>query len=634
MEKNDLKREKRFQKHLEREFQVDAPPASYFQAVQDALDSLPDELPVKARPLPQRVLRTCAALAACLVVAVGVAAGINLVNPVLMESMPGVGQIFQELNHRGEPTPSPAPDAESSVPREEEGLPDIPAFEPAAFPLENNLGLLTVRNTSCDGSTLILELDLELWDSPLTSDSISVCDETSGEITGSFLSVEGHKVEPFQDTSGYGFTRQEDGLYAATWIYRLSEKASHGTELNISLDIPRLYGWGNDSYQTLDCLLNADFLVTVDESSSFRWEDSTTDNGVELSHVEATSEYVITQLDIPFFGWLNSTLTMPFTTFTVEQNQIPLGCYFQLTTEDGTVLAPSSSVPPGTTLLDYTGYKGDGSRSGALVFEAPPEGTSQLVLTLYEYPTALSGIFGWDYDPAILDDLPQKNRVTAEFTIDLEEGRVYASQNYATQGRQKLDYRLSAGLDRAPAWENGYIAGELSDAYSPSTVFFYVQKEDYRPVELRFYWAGQLISSYNSVAPDGGTVYEGYRALLGLGTYMDDRYGYGELPLDSASDAVAPLYGGAAKAIAFELYEIDSAVLDDPTNRFELVDSVTGEVLVSDVAYSYWQGIDSVYGTQTLSFLYPPSNGAWEDQEGTDASAESQINPSPIPEFH
>ena len=83
----------------------------------------------------------------------------------------------------------------------------------------------------------------------------------------------------------------------------------------------------------------------------------------------------------------------------------------------------------------------------------------------------------------------------------------------------------------------------------------------------------------------------------------------GNYPLDSASDAVAPLYGGAAKAIAFELYEIDSAVLDDPTNRFELVDSVTGEVLVSDVAYSYWQGIDSVYGTQTLSFLYPPAMG-------------------------
>ena len=635
MGKNDLKREKRFQKHLEREFQVDAPPASYFQAVQDALDSLPDELPVKARPLPQRVLRTCAALAACLVVAVGVAAGVNLVNPVLMESMPGVGQIFQELNHRGEPTPSPAPDAESSVPREEEGLPDIPAFEPAAFPLENNLGLLTVRNASCDGSTLILELDLELWDSPLTSDSISVCDETSGEITGSFLSVEGHKVEPFQDTSFYGFTRQEDGLYAATWIYRLSEKAPHGTELNISLNIPRLYGWGNGSYQTLDCMTSAGFCVTVDESSSFQWEDSVTDNGVELSHVEATSQYVVAQLDIPFFGWLNSTLTIPFHMLSLSDNEIPLGLYPQLATEDGTILDLSNHVPPEINYLDSINCTDDGSLSGALVFDVPPEGASRLVLTLYEYPTTLSGMFRWDHDPSALTCAPQKNRVTAEFTIDLEEGRVYASQNYAAQGRQKLDYRLSAGLDRAPAWENGYISGGTSDYSGPPTVFFYVQEEDYRPVELRFYRGdGLLISSYNSVAPDGGTVYEGYRALLGLGTYMDDRYGYGELPLDSASDAVAPLYGGAAKAIAFELYEIDSAVLDDPTNRFELVDSVTGEVLVSDVAYSYWQGIDSVYGTQTLSFLYPPSSGAWEDQEGTDASAESQINPSPIPEFH
>lgn len=631
MGKNDLKREKRFQKHLEREFQVDAPPASYFQAVQDALDSLPDELPVKVRPLPQRVLRTCVALAACLVVAVGVATGINLVNPVLMESMPGVGQIFQELNHREEQKPSPTPEVESSIPYEEEGLPDVPDFEPAIFPLENNLGLLTVQNATCDGSTLVLELGLELWDTTMTSDSITVFSEASGEDIQTLLSVDGQDVEPFPYPSNQSFTRQENGLYSSTWLYQLSEEVPHGTELYISLNIPRLYGWSNDSYQTLDCLLNADFLVTVDESSSFRWEDSTTDNGVELSHVEATSEYVITQLDIPFFGWLNSTLTMPFT---VEQNQIPLGCYFQLTTEDGTVLSPSSSVPPDTSLLDYTGYKGDGSLSGALVFEAPPEGTSQLVLTLYEYPTALSGIFGWDYDPAILDTLPQKNRVTAEFTIDLEEGRVYASQNYTTQGRQKLDYRLSAGLDRAPAWENGYIAGELSDAYIPITVFFYVQEEDYRPVELRFYWAGQLISSYNSVAPDSSSIYDSSSALQGLGYYQDDRYGYGEIPLDTSSDPAASLYGDAAKVIAFELYDIDSGTLSADTCRLELVDSITGEVLVSDVAYSYWQGIDSVYGTQTLSFLYPPSNGAWEDQEGTDASAESQINPSPIPEFH
>ena len=65
------------------------------------------------------------------------------------------------------------------------------------------------------------------------------------------------------------------------------------------------------------------------------------------------------------------------------------------------------------------------------------------------------------------------------------------------------------GLDRAPAWENGYISGGTSDYSGPPTVFFYVQEEDYRPVELRLYRGdGLLISSYNSVAPDSSSVYD------------------------------------------------------------------------------------------------------------------------------
>ena len=51
MGKNDLKRDKRFKRHLAQQLQVEQPPKSYLQAVQDAFDSLPDELPVKARPL-------------------------------------------------------------------------------------------------------------------------------------------------------------------------------------------------------------------------------------------------------------------------------------------------------------------------------------------------------------------------------------------------------------------------------------------------------------------------------------------------------------------------------------------------------------------------------------------------------
>ena len=64
MKNGDLKREKQFRKRLSQEYGVDQVPPSFFQAVEDTLDNLPDELPVKHRPL-RGVLRTCAALAAC-----------------------------------------------------------------------------------------------------------------------------------------------------------------------------------------------------------------------------------------------------------------------------------------------------------------------------------------------------------------------------------------------------------------------------------------------------------------------------------------------------------------------------------------------------------------------------------------
>ena len=69
MARNNLHRENRLKQQLEREFQMDRPPESYFQAVQSALDSLPDELPVKARPL-RTFARACATLAACAVLGI------------------------------------------------------------------------------------------------------------------------------------------------------------------------------------------------------------------------------------------------------------------------------------------------------------------------------------------------------------------------------------------------------------------------------------------------------------------------------------------------------------------------------------------------------------------------------------
>ena len=127
MGKNDLKRDKRFKRHLAQQLQVEQPPQTYLQAVQDAFDSLPDELPVKSRPL-RTFARACATLAACAVLVAAGAFGLNRANPGLMESLPGVGQLFQQLNgtvdlpqeteNHSLPTPTPpwrTPGATASI---------------------------------------------------------------------------------------------------------------------------------------------------------------------------------------------------------------------------------------------------------------------------------------------------------------------------------------------------------------------------------------------------------------------------------------------------------------------------------------------------------------------------------------
>ena len=150
------------------------PPPSYFQAVQDALDSLPDELPVKVRPPPPA---GAAHLCGFGRLPGGGRGG-------RYRHQPGKPRIDGEYARGGADLPGaeppggtkalPHPRGGEQHPLRRGRLAGYPAFEPAIFPLENNLGLLTVQNATCDGSTLVLELGLELWDTTMTSDSITV----------------------------------------------------------------------------------------------------------------------------------------------------------------------------------------------------------------------------------------------------------------------------------------------------------------------------------------------------------------------------------------------------------------------------------------------------------------------------
>ena len=631
MRKNDLQRDKAFRQRLAQKLEVEQPPESYFQAVQSAFASLPDELPVKARPIHQRVLRTCAALAACCAVVVAGAFGLNQVSPQLMESMPGIGQIFQDFNEGREPpvpTPSPTPPSETESQLEQQ---DVPPFEPLSFPSDTGVGELTIQNAWSDGLYLHLELELAAEGIPFDtvyassiSRSISPCDDPYvGETDTSHLwvnNLEAEKIATIENGLGFVWTGEStDGgatpIYAGEWVYRLPQNAAQGPDLSVSLEVPLLYTRydDTDTYALLDMSFQADFSVTMDTRRTLIWKNAVEDNGVTLEQARVSPTCVTATVQVSNFGSLNSTLLVPLEQLVSGSDRIPVGIYGQLTTPDGTVLAECDSrylesetflgsSSPGTVLED-------GSTSGTMVFDGIPTGESQVILTLYEYPTGIADAYG--------AATPMKNRVTAEFTFDLDQGAVYPSQNYLAQGREKLDVLTSAQLDRIPAGENGYICQIPDNSGGTVEITLFTQDLDYRGVTLYWYNGDQIMSMYPSVPSSSYNKFDESYPY-----YQGDYYTYGEVGLDPAYTN-----GKTYKALYFRLENTGSMNLTSSATRFALIDNNTGEVLVEDVMRSALGNFDQIFGTSLEEQLYGAAEG-----EGTASEVLSSPSPSPLPE--
>ncbi len=631
MRKNDLQRDKAFRQRLAQKLEVEQPPESYFQAVQSAFASLPDELPVKARPIHQRVLRTCAALAACCAVVVAGAFGLNQVSPQLMESMPGIGQIFQDFNEGREPpvpTPSPTPPSETESQLEQQ---DVPPFEPISVPSNTGVGELTIQNAWSDGLYLHLELELAAEGMPFDpvyassiSRSISPCDDPYVEETDTshlwINNLEAEKIATIENGLGFVWTGEStDGgatpIYAGEWVYRLPQNAAQGPDLSVSLEVPLLYTRydDTDTYALLDMSFQADFSVTMDTRQTLIWKNAVEDNGVTLEQARVSPTCVTATVQVSNFGSLNSTLLAPMEQLVSGSDRMPLGIYGQLTTPDGTVLAECDSrylesetflgsSSPGTVLED-------GSTSGAMVFDGIPTGESQVILTLYEYPTGIADAYG--------AATPMKNRVTAEFTFDLDQGAVYPSQNYLAQGREKLDVLTSAQLDRIPAGENGYICQIPDNSSGTVEITLFTQDLDYRGVTLYWYDGDQIMSMYPSVPSSSYNKFDESYPY-----YQGDYYTYGEVGLD-------PDYtnGKTYKALYFRLENTGSMNLTSSATRFALIDNNTGEVLVEDVMRSALGNFDQIFGTSLEEQHYGATEG-----EGTASEAVSSPSPSPLPE--
>lgn len=627
MRKNDLQRDKAFRQRLAQKLEVEQPPESYFQAVQSAFASLPDELPVKARPIHQRVLRTCAALAACCAVVVAGAFGLNQVSPQLMESMPGIGQIFQDFNEGWEPsvpTPSPTPPSETESQLEQQ---DVPPFEPLSVPSNTGVGELTIQNAWSDGLYLHLELELAAEGMPFDTvyaSPISPCDDPYVEGTDTshlwVNNLEAEKIATIENGLGFVWTGEStDGgatpIYAGEWVYRLPQNAAQGPDLSVSLEVPLLYTRydDTDTYALLDMSFQADFSVTMDTRRTLIWKNVVEDNGVTLEQARVSPTCVTATVQVSNFGSFNSTLLVPLEQLVSGSDRIPVGIYGQLTTPDGTVLAECDSrylesgtflgsSSPGTVLED-------GSTSGTMVFDGIPTGESQVILTLYEYPTGIADAYG--------AATPMKNRVTAEFTFDLNQGAVYPSQNYLAQGREKLDMLTSAQLDRIPVGENGYICQIPDNSGGTVKITLFTQDLDYRGVTLYWYDGDQIMSMYPSVPSSSYNKFDESYPY-----YQGDYYTYGEVGLDPAYTN-----GKTYKALYFRLENTGSMNLTSSATRFALIDNNTGEVLVEDVMRSALGNFDQIFGTSLEEQLYGAAEG-----EGTASEVLSSPSPSPLPE--
>lgn len=621
MKRNELKRDKKFQKKLAREYGVSRPPESFYQAVEQAFDRLPEELPVRHRPM-RTVFRTCVALAACLILLVGGAFGLNLANPLLMESIPGVGQIFQQINNsvdlndRQDLVPTPSPDPNESQIQEEV----VPAFDPIT--LESNTGepfVLEVNNALCDGKYLYLKLNLDSWD-PVWN-SYSSLSTFSDDITNfATVLVNGEIcqwVNPSRNENLFWKSTYTDdySLFETEWYLELPSPVEERTDLTVELDLPMLYTFSEgavDVYNSEVACMGT-FSVTADPSHNMTWNTPMKDNGITLQSVEKGSFFFDVSLNIPYFGRFSDTMLSDASNSDLETSAlIPLGIYPVLSTQDGIAVQETSQSLQNRSLLQFQSPEDESSFDATFSFTSPPENADILILTLYEYPTQPS-------DTPAYTDLPYpNNRVTAEFTIDLKNQLVYPSQNYQNQGIEKLDVQTSPYLDRTPTPKNGYICTLPASYYNYTEIALYSLDLSYRALALYCYEGDTVAKVIYSHPREEYNANVTEDSQVPFYTLYEDEDGRFQSTSLSMPTAYQRLY-----------FQVNATKDEYDFTKFALVDAETGETLISDIQRTFCCQADEVLGTHMEEEQYGESQSTVSSIEET---GENPVGSTPSPQ--
>ncbi len=101
-----LRRDRAFRAQLARQLGVEKPPQAFHAAMQKTLLELPEELPVRYRPVRELLRRTTMAAAVLALVFLGLL-GVNSTYPQITEALPGLGFVFRSING-GQEAPPPS----------------------------------------------------------------------------------------------------------------------------------------------------------------------------------------------------------------------------------------------------------------------------------------------------------------------------------------------------------------------------------------------------------------------------------------------------------------------------------------------------------------------------------------------
>lgn len=562
-----LGRDRAFKAALAREYGVTEVPRRLQRRTQKTLESLPDTLPVRRRPV-LRAVRSLAATAAVLAVTFAALMGLNTTHPRLAESLPGLGSVFAAMN--GHESPNAAPSSIPS-PSPEPDFAPVTVLSKGDFP-----GVLSVDDAWSDGNVLAMDMSISTYkefDDKLGVNNIILYDymilapraETDGSepFSTGYLTVSNgsdYRDFAFDDLI---FTRDDSGKFTARWqVYLDGLQVQDSLKLGLEMpDMSANYSIdGNEGAYYSYAGFSASFVLEKDSSRSRVFSVHSVDGLVTLRSVYYTPGMVELDVNLPYLGMIGDLY---------EENgdalEYPLGSFVRLTCMDGGYEYTLEAITPAPEEFKDASPDGSSSLDMHYVFKPsslgeirPQDLNGPLTLTLYEFPQN-NGPIG---------------RVTAEFTIDLSTGRAYSSRNYekddyekddlALPTRQRFESAMTDGLLLAPSNSGDAING---GAYGPYSQFILYSDLSYsgRQLQVNCYLDGEVTESFSFA--------------VGVEDYEDEYGQYYTYPYYLTSSGQE--YLSTTVAVKHSFTRDDGSYLS--FDRLELRDPFSGEVLIPDL---------------------------------------------------